>query len=82
LVKLVIRLSKLAKIAAASAMVGGCLAIYGKINNVPWMGGVGTVLLFGGAVVYYFERFRMLRARTRARTEAEKPLGPRHDDSE
>ena len=65
MVKLVIRLTLAAKIAASVAAVGGGMAIYGKTQNIEWMGGAGTLLLFGGAIVYYFERFKMLKARRR-----------------
>ena len=85
MVRLVIRLSPLAKIAATVAMIGGGLAVYGRLQHVRWVGGVGTVLLFGGVLVYYFERFRMMRARSRERAaqdtdREERPLGPRHED--
>ncbi|MHC4937765.1 MAG: hypothetical protein ACYTHK_02195 [Planctomycetota bacterium] len=61
--KIVIRLSPIAKIAATVAMVGCALALYGKMQGVDWANGVGTALLFGGAIVYLIERFRSLRSK-------------------
>jgi len=58
-----LRLSTTAKIAAGIAAVGGGLWIYGKTQEVSWALSVGTVLLFGGAIVYFVERFRMMRKR-------------------
>ena len=57
------RLSTAAKIAAVVATVGGGFAIYGRIQELDWASGAGTLLLFGGAIVYFFERFRMMRKR-------------------
>jgi len=67
LARLVLRLTALAKIAAAVAGIGGIGAVYGKLKDAPTIGGIGTVMLFGGAVVYYFERFRMIKAGRAAR---------------
>ena len=84
MVRLVVSLSRIAKIAATVAMVGGGMVVYGKLQQARWVGGFGTVLLFGGVIVYYFERFRMMRARSRQRAaedaDRERPLGPRHED--
>ncbi|MHC4547807.1 MAG: hypothetical protein ACYTEZ_03435 [Planctomycetota bacterium] len=68
MVRLVLRLSPLAKAAALVALLGAVLAVYGRLETVGWATLVGTVLLFGGAIVYYVERFRMIRRR---RTNAE-----------
>ena len=54
--KVVIRLSPLAKIAVTVAMVGAALSLYGKMQGVAWANGVGTALLFGGAIVYLGQR--------------------------
>jgi len=59
-VRLVVTLSPLAKIAATVGCVGGGLAIYGNLQDADWATKVGTLLLFGGAIVYFIERMRML----------------------
>lgn len=69
MVKLVLRLSALAKGALAAALVGCGLAVYGKQTGTPWVGGVGTVLFFGGAIVYGVERLRMIRRNRSARKD-------------
>jgi len=61
LVKVVLRLSLLAKIAAGVAGAGGLLAVYGRMENVQWAAGAGTLMLFLGAIVYFVERLRMRR---------------------
>jgi hypothetical protein len=61
--KIVIRLSPIAKIALTAAMIGAGLSLYGKLQGVDWANGVGTALLFGGAIVYLIERYRSLRSR-------------------
>jgi hypothetical protein len=63
LARLVFRVTPLAKIAATVGGVGAALAIYGKLQGVFWASGVGAGLLFAGAIVYYVERFRMMRRR-------------------
>jgi hypothetical protein len=63
LVRLVLRLSRLGKIAATVAGIGGLLAVYGRLANVPWAALAGSLLLFGGALVYFVERWRMVRRR-------------------
>jgi hypothetical protein len=83
LVRLVVRLSRLAKIAATVAMLGAGLTVFGRLKGAPWAGGVGTVMLFGGVIVYFIERLRLFRDSTRERGQTgdhEKPLGPRHED--
>jgi hypothetical protein len=63
LVRLVLRLSPLAKGATLVALVGGVLWIWGGLERIGWMTVVGTVVFFGGAIVYYIERFRMIKRR-------------------
>jgi hypothetical protein len=45
------------------AAIGAGLALYGKLQVVGWAAVAGTVLLFGGAIVYYVERLKMFRRR-------------------
>jgi len=59
LVKVVLRLSRLAKIAAGVAGAGGLLAVYGRLEGVAWASDAGTVMLLLGAIVYFIERLRM-----------------------
>jgi len=61
LVKVVLRLSRLAKLAAGIAGAGGLLAIYGRMEGVAWASGAGTVMLFVGAIVHFVERLMMRR---------------------
>ena len=63
MVKLVLRVSPLAKLAVTVACVGMGLALYGKLQGVGWANGAGTALFFGGAIVYVIERFRSARRR-------------------
>ena len=61
--KVVLRLSPLAKIFASVAAIGGILAVYGLLKEVEWAHDWGRALLFGGAILYLLERIRMkLRA--------------------
>ena len=69
MVKLVLRLSKLAKGAFVVSLVGCALALYGKQKGVAWAGGTGSIMFFGGVVVYLIERMRMLRTRQRPRDD-------------
>ena len=61
MVRLVVRLSPLAKGAALAALVGAVLWIWGGLKDIDWMSGVGTLVFIAGAMVYYVERFRMIR---------------------
>jgi len=61
LVRLVVRLSPLAKGAALAALIGGVLWIWGGLKGIDWMSGAGTLVFIAGAMVYYVERFRMFR---------------------
>lgn len=63
MVRLVVRLSPLAKGAALVALVGGVLWVWGGLGGIGWMHAVGTLVFFGGAIVYYIERFRMIKRR-------------------
>jgi hypothetical protein len=57
----VLLLSRLARIAATVGCAGGALGVYGRLSDVRWATVTGTALLFGGAIVYFFERVRMSR---------------------
>ena len=61
MVRLVVRLSPLAKGAALAALIGGVMWIWGGLKGIAWMNGVGTLVFIAGALVYYVERFRMFR---------------------
>lgn len=61
MVRLVLRVSPLAKAAVTVALIGGALGVYGRLDDVAWAMAVGTVLLFAGAIVWYVERYRMYR---------------------
>ena len=69
MVRLVVRLSPLAKGATLAALGGGVLWVWGELKEVDWATAVGTVVLISGAIVYYIERFRMFRRRGRDREE-------------
>lgn len=66
MVRLVVRLSPLAKGAVLAALVGGVLWIWGGLEGVEWATAVGTIVFFGSAIVYYVERFRMIKRRRNA----------------
>jgi len=66
LVRLVLRLSRLAKIAAAVAAVGGLLAVAGRLTGRDWANVAGSVMLFGGGAVYLVERLRAIRGRSKS----------------
>jgi len=70
-VRLVLRLSAVAKAGATLAALGGALAIYGELKDVGWAADWGRGLLFGGFLIYVIERARMLRRQHRV---------PRDDD--
>ena len=61
MVRLVVRLSPLAKGATIAALIGGALWLWGGLEKVGWATVVGTVVFFAGAIVYYIERFRLFR---------------------
>lgn len=63
MVRLVVRLSPLAKGAALVALIGGVLWLWGGLKGVDWANAVGTFVFFGGAIVYYIARFRMFKRR-------------------
>jgi hypothetical protein len=63
LVRLTLSLTRTARIAVTVAAIGAGLALYGKLQVVDWAAVAGTVLLFGGAIVYYVERLKMFRRR-------------------
>jgi hypothetical protein len=57
----VLLLTPLAKAAATVGCLGGALGIWGRLDGVRWAATLGTVLLLGGALVYFVERIRMAR---------------------
>ncbi len=61
--KLVLRLSKRAKLAAGITALGILCVLAGKFKELPWLGGIGTVMFFGGVVWYYAERMLFSRKR-------------------
>jgi hypothetical protein len=62
--RLYVTLSRTAKIAAAVAAAGMVLVVYHRMVGAPWAFKAGTVLFFGGVIVYFAERIRLtLRAR-------------------
>lgn len=63
MVRLVVRLSPLAKGATVVALIGGVLWIWGGLDDIAWAKAAGGVVFFGGAIVYYIERFRMFKRR-------------------
>ena len=63
MVRLVLRLSPLAKGAVLVALIGGVLWIWGGSEGIKWVNALGTLLFFAGAIVYYIERFRMIKRR-------------------
>jgi hypothetical protein len=58
-------LSPLAKVAAAVAGVGIALVLYGKLEGARWAHVAGSVLFFGGVLVYFVERIRLVLRRRR-----------------
>ena len=58
-------LSPLAKIAAAVAVVGIVLVLYHRFTGAPWAHLTGTVIFFGGVLVYFVERIRLTLRRRR-----------------
>ncbi|MEM8884997.1 MAG: hypothetical protein AAGD14_13075 [Planctomycetota bacterium] len=59
--RVVIRLSTLAKIAVTTAMIGAAVSLYGRQTGNGAVNAVGSVMLFGGAIVYLIERVRSSR---------------------
>ena len=59
--RVVVNLSRFALAALAVSMIGVALALYGKTQNVAWASGTGTIMLFGGAILYVIERMRATR---------------------
>lgn len=59
-------LSPLAKVGASVAAVGIALVVYHRLAGAGWAHVTGSVLFFGGVIVYFVERIRLSR-RTRHR---------------
>lgn len=72
MVRLVLRLSPLAKGAVLIALIGGVLWIWGGTGDIGWATAVGTLVFFAGAIVYYVERFRMIKRRRGNRTDQQR----------
>jgi hypothetical protein len=62
-----VRLSPLAKGAVLVALIGGAFWVWGASKEVDWARGGGAIVFIGGALVYYFERFRMIKRRRNER---------------
>lgn len=73
MVRLVLRLSPLAKGATLVALIGGVLWIWGGLEEIGWASAAGTVAFFAGAIVYYIERFRMIKRRRRPESGKSEP---------
>jgi len=61
MVRVVLRISPLAKAALTASLIGAALALYGRVRDQTVLNGIGSALLFGGALVYVIERFRSRR---------------------
>ena len=59
--RVVVSLSRFAMAALVVAMLGVAFALYGHIQEVSWASQVGTIMLFGGAILYIIERLRSSR---------------------
>lgn len=58
-------LSPLAKVGATAAALGMVLVVYHRLAGAPWAHVAGSVLFFGGAAIYFFERIRLVLRRRR-----------------
>jgi hypothetical protein len=63
--RLYVVLSPLAKVAAAIAAVGIALVAYHRLGHASWAELPGSVLFFGGVLVYFVERIRLVLRRRR-----------------
>ena len=59
------RLSPVAKGAFVVALIGCGIAVYGRQTDTTWASAAGSVMLFGGAIVYLIERARAITRRSR-----------------
>ena len=59
--RVVVSVSRMGLAALVIAMIGVALALYGRVQVVAWASQVGTVLLFGGAILYVIARLRSTR---------------------
>lgn len=73
MVRLYVVLSPLAKVAAAVAAVGVVLVAYHRLAGAEWASLPGSVLFFGGVLVYFVERIRLV---LRRRSEDERDARP------
>ena len=65
MVRLVVRLSPLAKVGATLGGLGVAVAVYGELSSTHWAQVAGRVLVIGGGLIYLIGRARMLmRARS------------------
>ena len=71
MVRIVLRLSPIAKTAAAVAALGVVLALNGDLKDAAWAVGWGRGLLIAGFVVYAIERARMLMKQRRVPRDGE-----------
>ncbi len=61
MVKLVLRLSPVAKIGAVFVLVGVAFGIYSRMQAIEWAGRVSIVLVVIGAILYYASRIQSFR---------------------
>jgi len=61
MVRIVLRISRLAKIAVTVTMIGGAVALYGKTAGDARLNGIGSILFIAGLLGYVIERFRSSR---------------------
>ena len=61
MVKLVLRLSPVAKIGAVAIVAGVVLGAYARVQVVPWAWRASVVLVAAGAIMYYGSRYRSFR---------------------
>ena len=64
MVRLVLRLSRIGRIAAITAAIGAMISIYGRLSDANWATLTGGLMLFFGAMVYLVERLRALMKRS------------------
>ncbi|MHC4933426.1 MAG: hypothetical protein ACYTGV_14680 [Planctomycetota bacterium] len=60
MVKLVLRLSPLAKFAALGVAVGVGIGVYGEFGDADWARGTSRLLVIVGVVLYFAARVRMI----------------------
>ncbi len=51
------------------AGIGAMGAVYGRLKDAPTIGGIGSAVFFVSVVLYYFERYRMMKRASGERRE-------------